>query len=147
MAPPASAPAQVLVVDDEPDLRTLYELTLLREGYDLDTAGTVEDALLHLLNYVWPNVYEKSPHVISAVFEAVEALRVSLGPGVIFAYLRAGLFHPARRVREVHWRLYNNLVAYSGHALPAWLPSVPEETEDAGGGGGRYERSVLLLCA
>ncbi len=112
----------------------------------LQGAGA-EDALLHLLNYVWPNVYEKSPHVISAVFEAVEALRVSLGPGVIFAYLRAGLFHPARRVREVHWRLYNNLVAYSGHALPAWLPSVPEETEEAGGGGGRYERSVLLLCA
>ena len=25
--------SQVLVVDDEPDLRTLYELTLLREGY------------------------------------------------------------------------------------------------------------------
>ena len=38
----------LLVVDDEPDLRTLYELTLLREGYDLDTAGTVEEALLHL---------------------------------------------------------------------------------------------------
>jgi two-component system response regulator PilR (NtrC family) len=38
----------LLVVDDEPDLRTLYELTLLREGYDVETAGTVEDALLHL---------------------------------------------------------------------------------------------------
>ena len=38
----------LLVVDDEPDLRTLYELTLLREGYDLDTAGTVQEALLHL---------------------------------------------------------------------------------------------------
>ena len=38
----------LLVVDDEPDLRTLYELTLLREGYELDTAGTVEEALLHL---------------------------------------------------------------------------------------------------
>jgi two-component system response regulator PilR (NtrC family) len=38
----------VLVVDDEPDLRTLYELTLLREGYDIETAGTVQDALLHL---------------------------------------------------------------------------------------------------
>ena len=34
----------VLVVDDEPDLRTLYELTLLREGYDVETAGCVEDA-------------------------------------------------------------------------------------------------------
>ena len=38
----------LLVVDDEPDLRTLYELTLLREGYDIETAGSVQDALLHL---------------------------------------------------------------------------------------------------
>ena len=38
----------LLVVDDEPDLRTLYELTLLREGYDIETAGTVEEALMHL---------------------------------------------------------------------------------------------------
>ena len=41
----STANAQILVVDDEPDLRTLYELTLLREGYDIDTAGSVEDAL------------------------------------------------------------------------------------------------------
>jgi len=38
----------LLVVDDEPDLRTLYELTLVREGYDIETAGTVEAALSHL---------------------------------------------------------------------------------------------------
>src|SRR5437764_3596384 len=38
----------LLVVDDEPDLRTLYELTLLREGYDMDTAATLQEALLHL---------------------------------------------------------------------------------------------------
>lgn len=34
----------VLVIDDEPDLRTLYELTLLREGYDIETAGDVGEA-------------------------------------------------------------------------------------------------------
>ncbi len=41
------SPAQgrVLVVDDEPDLLTLYELTLLREGHEVDTAGTVAEAL------------------------------------------------------------------------------------------------------
>jgi len=39
---------RLLVVDDEPDLRTLYELTLLREGYELETAGTVADALARL---------------------------------------------------------------------------------------------------
>ncbi|MES2959185.1 MAG: sigma-54 dependent transcriptional regulator [Pseudomonadota bacterium] len=46
----SNAPAHfsLLVVDDEPDLRTLYELTLLREGYDVETAGSVEEALLHL---------------------------------------------------------------------------------------------------
>ena len=118
--------------------------------------GGAEDALLHLLNYVWPNIFETSPHVMGAVFEAVEALRVALGPGALMAYLRAGLFHPARRVREVYWRLYNNLVVYTGHALPACYPSVPEEGEGGeeggggggtGGGGGRYARSVLqLVC-
>jgi two-component system response regulator PilR (NtrC family) len=42
MPPPAVAP-RVLVVDDEPDLRTLYELTLLREGYRVDAAGTLAE--------------------------------------------------------------------------------------------------------
>ena len=36
---------RLLVVDDEPDLRALYELTLLRDGYELDTAESVADAL------------------------------------------------------------------------------------------------------
>ena len=31
-------------MDDEPDLRTLYELTLLREGYRVETAGSVQEA-------------------------------------------------------------------------------------------------------
>ncbi|MBK7263537.1 MAG: sigma-54-dependent Fis family transcriptional regulator [Rubrivivax sp.] len=35
---------RLLVVDDEPDLRTLYELTLVREGYDVESAGTVAEA-------------------------------------------------------------------------------------------------------
>ena len=44
MSAASSAPAQVLVVDDEPDLRALYELTLLREGYRVDAAGTLAEA-------------------------------------------------------------------------------------------------------
>jgi len=40
--------AQVLVVDDEPDLRTLYELTLLREGYRVDAAGSLAEAVAPL---------------------------------------------------------------------------------------------------
>ncbi len=34
----------MLVVDDEPDLRTLYELTLLREGHEVDTAQDITEA-------------------------------------------------------------------------------------------------------
>ncbi|KRB42315.1 sigma-54 dependent transcriptional regulator [Acidovorax sp. Root70] len=40
--------ASILVVDDEPDLRTLYELTLLREGYRVETASSVQEAREHL---------------------------------------------------------------------------------------------------
>ncbi|GAB1388926.1 MAG: sigma-54-dependent Fis family transcriptional regulator [Rubrivivax sp.] len=39
-----AAPQHLLVVDDEPDLRTLYELTLVREGFDVESAGSVEEA-------------------------------------------------------------------------------------------------------
>ena len=42
--PPVAAAPRLLVVDDEPDLRTLYELALLREGYDIETAACVEEA-------------------------------------------------------------------------------------------------------
>ncbi len=44
----AALPAKVLVVDDEPDLRTLYELTLLREGYRVEAAGTLAEAFQQL---------------------------------------------------------------------------------------------------
>ncbi|MBX3589155.1 MAG: sigma-54-dependent Fis family transcriptional regulator [Ramlibacter sp.] len=37
-------PPKVLVVDDEPDLRTLYELTLLREGYRVEAAADLAEA-------------------------------------------------------------------------------------------------------
>ena len=39
-----SKPAHILVIDDEPDLRTLYELTLLREGYKVEAAGDLAQA-------------------------------------------------------------------------------------------------------
>ena len=49
MSTSANAP-RLLVVDDEPDLRTLYELTLMREGYDVESAGTVSEAWALLEN-------------------------------------------------------------------------------------------------
>ena len=47
-ANPSPSPAQVLVVDDEPDLRDLYELTLTREGYHVDAAANLAEAWLCL---------------------------------------------------------------------------------------------------
>src|SRR5689334_3851498 len=43
----------VLVVDDEPDLLTLYELTLLREGHEVETAATVAEAWARLQDRVF----------------------------------------------------------------------------------------------
>ncbi|MBL0719169.1 sigma-54-dependent Fis family transcriptional regulator [Piscinibacter sp. Jin2] len=43
-AGPAAPRHRLLVVDDEPDLLTLYELTLLREGHDIETARSLEEA-------------------------------------------------------------------------------------------------------
>jgi two-component system response regulator PilR (NtrC family) len=40
--------ARILVVDDEPDLRTLYELTLVRDGYQVSTAENLAQALQYV---------------------------------------------------------------------------------------------------
>ena len=67
-----------------------------------------EDALAHLANHLWPNVFEISPHVINAVLDGIEGLRVALGAGKVLLYTMQGMFHPARRVREAYWKVYNN---------------------------------------
>lgn len=36
--------SRVLIVDDEPDIRELLQLTLLKMGLDVDTAASVKDA-------------------------------------------------------------------------------------------------------
>jgi len=50
-APPAPSGRfipRVLVVDDEPDLRELIDLTLVRMGFDVDSAATVAEARAYL---------------------------------------------------------------------------------------------------
>ncbi len=42
---------RVLVIDDEPDIRELLELTLLRMGLDTATAGTVKEGLLAIQQF------------------------------------------------------------------------------------------------
>lgn len=98
-----------------------------------------EDALLHLLNFVWPNIFEESPHVIQAVFDAIQGLMVALGPNVILQYALQGLYHPARKVREVYWRVFNTLYIYSSDALVAGFPMIEDEGENT------YARTSLEL--
>ena len=98
-----------------------------------------EDALLHLLNFVWPNLFEESPHVIQAVFDAIQGLVVALGPNVVLQYTLQGLYHPARKVREVYWRVFNTLYIYSADALVVGYPMVEDEDENL------YARTSLEL--
>ncbi|KAF8892074.1 armadillo-type protein [Infundibulicybe gibba] len=88
-----------------------------------------EDSMLHLMNLVWPNCFETSPHVIGAVMDAIEAMRVTLGPGILLSYVLQGLFHPARKVREVYWRIYNALYLGAADALVPFYPDLGELSE------------------
>lgn len=69
-APASSASPHILVVDDEPDLRTLYELTLLREGYRVDVAETVADA--------WNQLQERRYEVLITDMRLPDGLGIDL---------------------------------------------------------------------
>lgn len=88
-----------------------------------------EDAMSHLLNFVWPNIFETSPHLINAVMDAIEGLRTALGPTKILQYLLQGLFHPARKVRTVYWKIYNTLYCACEDALVPAYPRLTEQNE------------------
>lgn len=45
-----------------------------------------EDALTHLLNFIWPNVFEISPHLVQRFIFACEGMRVSLGTNKVLQY-------------------------------------------------------------
>ncbi|XP_069839666.1 splicing factor 3B subunit 1 [Dendropsophus ebraccatus] len=100
-----------------------------------------EDSLNHLLNYVWPNVFETSPHVIQAVMGALEGLRVAIGPCRMLQYCLQGLFHPARKVRDVYWKIYNSIYIGSQDALIAHYPRIYNDEKNTYI---RYELDYIL---
>ncbi|CAL8147916.1 unnamed protein product [Orchesella dallaii] len=100
-----------------------------------------EDALVHLLNYVWPNIFETSPHLVQAFMDSVEGMRVALGPMKILQYALQGLFHPARKVRDVYWKIYNSLYIGGQDALVAGYPRVPNDPKNEYT---RYELDYVL---
>ncbi|XP_044726974.1 splicing factor 3B subunit 1 [Chrysoperla carnea] len=89
-----------------------------------------EDALIHLLNYVWPNIFETSPHLVQAFMDAIEGMRVALGPIKILQYTLQGLFHPARKVRDVYWKIYNSLYIGGQDALVAGYPRISNDPKN-----------------
>uniref|UniRef100_A0A224X5B3 Putative splicing factor 3b subunit 1 n=1 Tax=Panstrongylus lignarius TaxID=156445 RepID=A0A224X5B3_9HEMI len=89
-----------------------------------------EDALVHLLNHVWPNIFETSPHLVQAFMDSVEGLRVALGPIKILQYALQGLFHPARKVRDVYWKIYNSLYIGGQDTLVAGYPRIHNDPKN-----------------
>ncbi|KAF7327639.1 Splicing factor 3B subunit 1 [Mycena kentingensis (nom. inval.)] len=91
----------------------------------LGVAGSgCEDQMMHLMNLVWPNCFETSPHLIGSVLGALEAMRIVLGPGVVLCYVLQGLFHASRKVREIYWTIYNTLYLGTADALVAFYPDL-----------------------
>ncbi|AEO65469.1 ba1fb0c7-4229-4953-9758-6e2dd7d10c25 [Thermothielavioides terrestris] len=91
-----------------------------------------EDAMVHLLNLLYPNLFETSPHVIDRIIEAIEAIRMAVGPGLVLNYVWAGLFHPARKVRTPYWRLYNDAYVWGADAMVPYYPNLVDEGIDRG---------------
>lgn len=43
---------------------------------------------------------------------------------------RQGLFHPARKVREVYWKIYNSLYVGAQDALVAAYPRLEDDAKN-----------------
>ena len=99
----------------------------------INVAGlNCEDALIHLLNYLWPNIFEDSPHFQMAFLDAIEGLRIGLGVNILMKYLLQGLFHPAKRVREPYWKVYNLLYIGAQDDMCMCFPTLPDENNTLG---------------
>lgn len=97
-----------------------------------------EDAMLHLLNLLYPNLFETSPHVIDRMIEAIDAIRMAVGAGLVMNYVWAGLFHPARKVRVPYWKCYNNAYVQGADAMVPYFPTLDEDKL------GRHELEIVL---
>jgi two-component system, NtrC family, response regulator PilR len=134
----AFQPGGVLVIDDEPDLLTLYELTLLREGYEVETAATVAEAWARLQSKVYRLVITDMRLPDGSGMDVMHRLEQSRRPErviVITAYgsaenaveaLKAGAFDYL--TKPVDLRQFRAVVASAmGRAAPtaAPRPGVP----------------------
>ncbi|KAH3899306.1 related to U2 snRNP component HSH155 [Saccharomycodes ludwigii] len=90
-----------------------------------------EDCFIHLLNLLLPNIFETSPHAIIRIKEALDAVRIAVGPGVFMNYIWAGMFHSSRKVRKAFWSIYNNAyVQQCDSMVPYYLDIKGYEVEE-----------------
>lgn len=90
-----------------------------------------EDLMIHLLNLIWPNIFETSPHVINAMTDAISGIRTAVGPGVLMNYLLHGLFQPARKVRNVYTKLYNDMYVQQAASMVPYYPNIEDDERNS----------------
>lgn len=86
-----------------------------------------EDAMIHLLDLLLPNIFETSPHVIDRILDGIDGIRNAVGPGIVLAYVWGGLFQAARKVRTPYWRLYNTAYVQSADVMVPYYPELQDE--------------------
>ncbi|KAK5961341.1 U2 snRNP complex subunit HSH155 PWA37_001194 [Arxiozyma heterogenica] len=86
-----------------------------------------EDAFIHMLNLLIPNILETSPHVIARIIEGLECLCYAVGPGIFLNYIWAGLFHPSKNVRSAYWKVYNKVYIQYVDAIVPYYPVSTNE--------------------
>ncbi len=128
MTPP---PPHLLVVDDEPDLRTLYELTLLKVGYQVDAAESLASARAMLADRTYQLVITDMRLPDGLGLELVKQVAVQQRPEktiVITAYgsaenaveaLKAGAFDYLTKPVELPQLRQAVATALQGQATPA----------------------------
>ena len=142
---PVLTDARVLVIDDEPDLRTLYELTLLREGYRVDTAATLQEAREQLHQQRFDAVITDMRLPDGSGTEVLALLRAEQRPErciVITAYgsaenavesLKAGAFDYL--AKPVDLKQFRTVVANALQGPPPTAPAPPRATPGKAGPG------------
>ena len=91
-----------------------------------------EDAMTHLFNLVWPNMFEVSPHMVQAFTDAVDGMRVSVGPGKVLSYLLQAraltghALHAQRTVTAVHASSSTGLISSSSQGARCLLEDLQQ---------------------
>jgi two-component system response regulator PilR (NtrC family) len=154
-APGHALPASsVLVVDDEPDLLTLYELTLLREGLEVETASTVAQAREMLQARVFRAVISDMRLPDGTGLDLLQWLEKSARPEkviVVTAYgspenavtaLKAGAFDYL--TKPVDLRQFRSVVASAMGRMPM-AATAPAAAPDTAADTGRSEPLARLV--